>query len=328
MADPNSNYAGDLIATTLETFMREQPTDVIFKGIPLWEQLKSKNRVRKDGGKRIEEPLMYAKSTAVGSYSGLDTMDISTQTGFTNADFDWKQYYGTVTISGADRRKNQGKSAIYNLLDARWEQARMSLADVMASDIFLDGTGNSSKKLTGLALAVDSAGTYGNISRSSNSWWSSTETAAGGVLTLQGSTGLRKIYNDVMRGQNSMTPDLGIMTQTGFESYMALSDSGMRYTTAGDGNVSFTTPSLMYMNMRLVWDQYCQTQTMYILNTSYLALVTMEDMAGPDYKGDFAYEPLMKPVNQDSETAKFLFMGNLTSSNCARQGKLTGITNG
>lgn len=327
MAVPNSNYANDVASTTLEIFMRDKPSDVIFKGIPLWEQLKSKNRIRKAGGKRIEEPLMYAKSTAVGSYSGNDLLDISPQVGFTNADFDWKQYYATVTINGADERKNQGPMAIYSLLDAKWEQARMSLADAMAADIFLDGTGNSSKKLTGLALAVDSAGTYGNISRTANTWWSSIETAVTGVLVLQGSTGLRKIYNDVQRGQNSMQADLGITTQTGFESYVALSDSGMRFTTAGDGNLSYTTPSINYMGLRIVWDQYCQSGTFYVLNTQHMTLVTMEDMAGPDYKGDFAVVPFQRPANQDSKTAQLLWMGNLTTNNCARQGKLTGITN-
>lgn len=327
MAVPNSNYANDLASSTLETFMRDKPTDVIFKGIPLWEQLKGNNRVRKDGGKRIEEPLMYAKSTAVGSYSGTDLLDISPQSGFSNADFDWKNYYGTVTIDGPQERKNQGPMAIFSLLDAKWEQARMSLADAMAADLFLDGTGNSSKKLTGLALAVDSAGTYGNISRSAQTWWSSIETAVGGVLVLQGSTGLRKIYNDVQRGQNSMTADLGITTQTGFESYVALSDSGMRYTTAGDGNVSYTTPSINYLGLRIVWDQYCQSGVFYVLNTNHMSLVVMENMAGPDWKGDFAVQPFVRPANQDSKTAQILWMGNLTTNNCARQGKLTGITN-
>ncbi len=334
MAVGNANYNTDLVSSTFEIFMREQPSDVIFGDLVLFDLLAKKGKVSKKGGLKILEPLMYKKSTAVGSYQGWDTLDISPQSGLTNAEYAWKQYYGTVAIDGYTELLNQGPAAILDILKARFDQAKMSLADAMNEDMYGDGTGNSSKDVDGLAIMIDSAGTYGNISRTDNSWWGAQETAVSAVLQIQGSTGMRRMYNDCSLGRGRMTPDGLVTTQAIYESYEALMDPNMRFTNTGSENVGFKNMNLMFRDAPLFWDDYCQSGVMYFLNSNRMKLVVMSsrdggvNRGGDDSfdKGDFRTEPFEKPINQDGRVAKFFWMGNLTASNCRHLGKLTTIS--
>lgn len=316
----NANYETALLTMTLEKFLHKKAADAIFEDLALFEFLNAKGRVKRDldGGKNIVTPLMYGKSTAVGSYSGYDLLDVSPQEGFTNAEYEWKQYYATVAISGEEEEKNAGEMAMLNLLDNKWMQARLSLRDKLNTDSFLDGTGNGSKNITGLALMVDSAGNYGNIARASNSWWAAQETAVSGALTIEGSTGMRRMYNDCALGKGKMTPDFILCEQEAFEAYEALMAPYLRYTTGSEGNAVFSNDNLRFRKATLFWDEACTSQTMYFLNTNVITLAM---------RRDFRVEPFQKPINQDAKIAKILWMGQLCASNCRHLGKLTGITN-
>ena len=330
---PNSNYATDLIASTLEIYWSERPSDAVFGELALWRELASRARKSKQGGQKILVPIMYQKSTAVGSYDGYDVLDVTPQQPLTNAEFDWKFYYGTVSIDNPTQLKNRGPGAIINILKARIAQAEMSLADKLDADMFLDGTGNSSKDVVGLALMVDSAGTYGNISRTTYTWWGAQETAVSGVLAIGGSTGMRRSYNDCALGPTRRTPDFIITTQPIFEAYEAMMDPYMRFTNQSDVNAVFTRQNLMFRDAKMFWDDYCQTQTLYMLNSKHMSIVELDSREGSVDQGDdrdtgsFRLKPSQTPINQDAEVSQFFWAGNLVADNCKRLGKLTGVTN-
>lgn len=316
----NANYNTDLLATTFELFLSKQPKDAIFNDLVLFDVLEKRAKIKRKGGIKLLEPLMYAKSTSGGSYSGYDTFDVSPQEGFTNAEYSWKFYEWSISISGPEELQNAGESQMIDLLEGKWEQTRMSMQDKLDQDSFLDGTGNNSKELTGLALMVDNAGTYGNIVRSTNTWWKAVETAAGGVLAVSGSAGMRRIFNDASLGKAKRTPNLIIGTQIEFEAYEALMDANMRFTNTGEQNVGFSNPNLMFRSAPLFWDEYCQSGVMYFLNTEFMKLVVHEER-------DFKTSEWKKPVNQDAKVAQIFFAGEMVSSNCRHLAKLTGITN-
>ena len=332
----NSNYATDLIATTMETYLKTRASDAIFGDLALWSAfIKGKSvSQRKQGGLKIVIPVSYRKSTAVGSYSGSEPLDITPQQVVTLAEQDWKQYFLSVTMAWDEALKNSGDTAKLNILKARTVQAETSLADAMNADLFLDGTGNSSKKIVGLALAVDSAGTYEGISRTSDTWWSAVQTAAGGVLTMGGSAGLRRFYNDCSLGRNRMQPDLIVTTQIIHEAYEALMDPYMRFTVGGDQQAAFSNQNLMFRRGKFIWDENCQSQVLYALNTSTFNLVEM-DTRGADVVsseddrdvGSFRIGEPREPVNQDTRVWLAFWMGNLTCDNPRFNGKMTGITN-
>jgi len=315
----NPNYDTALLTTTFNKFVSKQAADVIFNDLALFEYLNSKGSVKKrvDGGVKMLVHLMYGKNTAVQSYSGYDTLDVSPQKGLTNAEFELKQYNIPISISGREEQLNAGEAQMIDLLESKWDQARMSLRDKLNSDGFLDGTGNNSKDITGLALMVDSTGTYGNIARSTNSWWAAQETAVGGSLTIEGSAGMRRIYNDCSLGKGTMVPDGILTTQTLFEKYESLMAPYMRYTVGGDANAVFTNDNLRFRKAMMFWDAECQSEVMYFLNSKVIEMRVKRDMQ---------VVPFQVPINQDAKVAHIRWMGELVAKNCRHLGKLTGAT--
>lgn len=329
----NANYSNDLLTTTLELYMRSRPADAIFGEIGLFSWLSKKAKVRKEGGLKILEPITYRKSTSVGSYSGYDTLDLTPQEGLTNAEYEWKQYYGTVVISGRELMLNQGKPRLINLLDQKVQQMETSLVDKVNTDLFLDGSGNDSKEFTGLAAMILASGTYGNIARSAYSWWRSNVTAVGGPLSIEGASGIRRMYNDCSLGKGRMAPTAILTTQIAYEAFEAMMSPYFRFNT-GDNTPALEGQNLKYKKAGLMWDDMCQSGVMYFLNDRVMNFVFHSDRASLDVdqkedrdEGVFRLEPFTKPDNQDAQSAKAFLMGNLTCNNPRYLGKFTGLSN-
>jgi len=315
----NTNYATALLTSTFNKYISKQPADTIFNDLALYEYLNSKGSVKKriDGGLKMLVPLLYGKNTGVQSYSGYDLLDVSPQEGITAAEYELKQYNIPIAISGREEELNAGEAQQFELLEAKWDQARMSLRDKLNSDAFLDGTGNAGKDITGLALMIDSAGTYGNIVRSTNSWWGAQETAVGGALTIDGSTGMRRMYNDCALGKGTMVPDGILTTQTLFEKYESMMAPQLRYTVGGDANAVFQNDNLKFRAAQIMWDQECQSGVVYFLQSKVIEMRVKRDME---------VVPFQVPVNQDAKIGHIRWMGELVCKNCRHLGKLTGAT--
>jgi len=166
---------------------------------------------------------------------------------------------------------------------------------------------------------VDSTGTYGNIVRSANSWWGSQETAVSGALAVDGSTGMRRMFNDCSLGRAKRTPNFLVGTQAIYEAYEQLLLPQLRYTVVGEGNAVFKSDNLMFRNAPMFWDADCQTGILYFLNDDFMKFVQME---GEELK----LHPFQEPINQAASVAKLTWMGNMSCSNCRHLGKLTGIS--
>jgi hypothetical protein len=106
-------------------------------------------------------------------YSGAEELDISAQDTFTAAEFNYKQLAGNAVITGLEQIQNSGKEAVHNLLKSRIRNLEKSLKNTMATALYADGTGTSSKELGGLQLLVSDAGTgtVGGIISSTETWW-------------------------------------------------------------------------------------------------------------------------------------------------------------
>lgn len=276
----------------------------------------------KDGGERIVVPLMYGKNTTAGSYSGYDNLDTTPQTGIDAAEFNWKQYSVSITISGEEERKNAGsKTRIIDLLEAKTNQAELSLKEALGQGMFSDGTGNGAKDLTGFQAMISASGTYGGVNSAVHTWWQANATAVSGALTI---ALMRTKFNESSVGGKD-TPDLITTTQSRYESYEAL-------LTNFNGNVSFFTQSedqkklgdagfmsLGFKGRPIVWDELQPTNTMYFLNTKHMKMVVHS-------AANIKVTPFVKPENQDARVAQVLFMGNLTCDRRKSFGVLSAIT--
>lgn len=272
-----------------------------------------KKGMKLDGGLKINQPILYATNSAGGSYDGgADPLTITDNEQITSAEYDWKYYYGNITILRKDELRNSGKAAIVNFVKSKVQVCEMTLKDSMGTDLYGDGTGNSNKALDGLAIAVDSSGTYGGITRSDHAWWAAQEDGTNTVVSLpnlQTMWGQCSIDND--------TPTLITTTQANFNRFYNGLTPQMRYSDNETGAAGFK--NLMFNTAPLVVDSKVPTGYMYFLNERYLELVTHKDE-------NFRFEPFIKPTNQNAALAKIYWAGNLTCSNCRMQGKFTALT--
>lgn len=311
MADPN---IGLLLSTTLKKY-RKTLVDNIHKSNAVLYWLRENNAVKElDGGERITVPLMYGKNDTATSYSGYDTLLTTPQTGIDAAEYNWKQYSSSITISGEEERKNSGSSKIIDILDAKTKQARMSLTEKLSEGIFSDGTGNGSKDLTGLTAMVSASGTYGGINSATYTWWAATVDSTSESLSL---ADMRAAFNSASLGGRD-TPNLIVTSQTLFQVYEGLLTATLQTQTIGTkklGDAGFQV--LEFKGVPIVWDEQCATGSMFFLNTNHMNLSVHKD-------ANFEVTDFVKPENQDARVAQILLMGNLT---CDRRKSFSLLSN-
>lgn len=313
MAAGNSNFDA-LLATTLAKY-RDRLTDNVFTARPLTYFLMEKGRLRMDdGGTKIVEPLVYGQNSTVASYSGYDTISLTAQAGISAAEFDWKQYAASIAISGIEEAKNNGESAILNLLEAKIMQAEESMREGFNQMFFGDGTGNSGKNWNGLGNIVESGNTVGGIDSSDadNAWWRSYEENTAGALTL---AQMATAYNSVSVGNDH--PDMVLTSQTLYEKYESLLQPQLRYTDTKTADAGFQ--NLLFKSAPVTYDVHAPAGTMFFLNSKYLTLV------GHSQKW-FSQTEFVRPENMDAQYALIMCYGNLTVRNRKKHGKLTGKT--
>ena len=309
----NSNFDA-LLSTTLANY-RSQLTDNVFTARPLTYTLMDKGRIRMlNGGTKIVEPLIYGKNSTVSSYSGYDSLALTPQEGISSAEYDWKQYAASISISGIEEAKNNGDQEIINLLEAKIMQAEESMREAFNQMFFSDGTGNSSKDWNGLANLVAATGTVGNIDSTAtgNTFWKSYVESTATALTL---AQMSTAYNSVSVGNDH--PDTLLTTQTLFEKYEALLQPNLRFTDTKTADAGFQ--NLLFKAAPVMYDVHCPAGNFFFLNSKYITLV------GHSNKW-FAQTEFIKPEDVDARYALIMCYGNLTVRNRAKQGKLTAKT--
>ncbi len=307
----NSNF-DNLLTTTLANY-RKTLTDNVFTARPLTYSLMEKGRIRMlNGGTKIVEPLIYGLNSTVGSYSGYDSIALTPQEGISAAEFEWRQYAASISISGIEEAKNNGDAEIINLLEAKIMQAEESMREGFNTMFFGDGTGNSSKNWNGLGNLVESGNTVGGIDSSTYTWWRSYEENTVAALTL---AQMATAYNTVSVGNDH--PDTLLTTQTLFEKYEALLQPNLRYTDTKTADAGFQ--NLLFKAAPVMYDTGCTSGTFFFLNSKYLTLVGHSDKW-------FSQTAFISPEDTDARYALIMCYGNLTVRNRKKQGKLTAKT--
>ena len=315
MAAGNSNF-DEILSTTLKNYIPKL-TDNIFSARPLFYALTNGQTIRRiSGGAKIVVPVIYGTNSTAGSYDGTDTISTTAQTGISAAEYSWKQYAATVTISGIEEAKNNGEAQIIDLLEGKIFQTQETVIENMNTMFFGNGTGNSSKDWLGLNALVGSTGSPGGIDATDadTSWWRSAVTNQGSAAITLAS--MATLYNNCSVGNDQ--PTIGITGQNQYEAYEALLVDQIRYTDTDMADGGFQ--NLLFKGCPLTFDGTLEGEgKLFLLNTKYLQLVAHSDVW-------FKPTPFVRPTNQDAVYSQLLCYGELTTSNRARQGYMYGIT--
>jgi hypothetical protein len=308
MANPTDGRTlADVAATTVDAYLPGL-VDNFFNSNPLWLRLASKERVLLDGGDQIRQSIIYTGMTA-GSYSANDTFDIQRVQTKTVMLFDWSQYYCNLTIDGRTMLKNEGGATkVMDLVEAEMETARITLADTLGTDLYLDGTGNANKALLGLIAGIDAGSnvaSYGGITRSANG---AQGTAVQGVVNTTGGALNLPLLNSIMGSATIQParPDLIMTTQSMWDKVWDRVQPQQRFPV-GPGFEDLAKIGYNAINFNgaaVVPDSKCASGNMWFLNTDYIKLIIHKSR-------DFHFTGFQKPANQDVLVGQILFAGQL-----------------
>lgn len=229
---------------------------------------------------------MYNDSATnnTNSYSGYEVLNVSQNSPISAAQFSITQYASAVSISGLEMIQNSGKEAIIDLLDGRMAVAEAQIANRISGDLYLDGTGNAGKNLTGLGAAVPdspSTGTYGGIDRATWSFWRSV--AYSGVSNGGAAVSASNIqqYMDAVAVQlirGTDKPDLIVADNNYYRLYLQSLQAIQRITDSGSSMAGAGFASLKYFGAGMASDvvldggigSSATANHMFFLNTKYL----------------------------------------------------------
>jgi len=312
---------GDIAATAVDNYLPGL-IDLFFNSNPILVRLMSKERVLLDGGDNIRQPILYDRVNG-GSYSGLDTFDISRRRTRTVLQFDWSQYYANLTVDGRTLLKTSGAGTrVLDLVEAEMETARLTLAELMGVDLFGDGTANDSKVLIGLIAAIDDGTNvtkYGGITRDS----SVEGTAVKGNLNTTGGALNLALVNTAMGSATIQPhrPDLVASPQAMWDRFWERVQPSQR-EPVGPGfddlaRVGFN--AINFNGAAVVVDSHVAAGNVWLINTDFLKLIIHRDR-------DFYFAGWQKPTDQDALVGQILWAGQLVCQAPRLSTRMTGLT--
>lgn len=312
-------------------------------------------------GHQLSKPIKYQKSGLGGSFSGLDTHSTSTVQTRVLMTYDVRGYEMPVVIPGMEKAVNRTPAQVLGLVATEVESAQEDAMDDIGDMLYGDGTGNSSKDFLGLDALNDdgtSVDSIGGLSRTTYTTLQSTRTASGGTLDLDKIATLTTAVSG--GGAARQQVSIFISDETVRDHYESLLSATVRanYESFGvprmtrrskapiraselGGAAGFT--SLTFRGIPWIADEKSTSQTLWALNENYLDWYGLND---PDLKSismgrnthdsvyndapreniGFQWTGFMRPINQYGEVAHMYLLGQFTTFNPRRLGRLTGIT--
>ena len=323
MAFANTSVS-DIIATNIQA-RSGVLADNVTNNNALLRRIKQRGNVKTfSGGNVILEEIMYndTNTNNTNSYSGYEILNVSQNSPISAAQYSITQYASAVSISGLEMIQNSGKAAIIDLLDGRMNIAEAQLQNRLGGDIYLDGTGNSGKNITGLAAAVPDAptsGTYGGIDRATWSFWQSIKYAGvvnGGAAVTASNI---QAYMDALAVQlirGTDKPDLIVADNVYYRLYLQSLQSIQRISDSGSSMAGAGFASLKYYGAGMASDVVLDGGIGSAATASHLWFITTNYMPfRPHAERNFV--PIggeRQAVNQDAVVKLIGWAGNLTSS--------------
>jgi len=232
-----SSQFNELTYVTRRAFIPKMVVQ-LYNSTPLMAALLANSQQATGGVSSVTVPVQGAQfvNAQWSDYSGSFAQP-AVQQGAYNAEFDLKLMIAPVPFLGMEGAVQQDH-AIIPLIEARMNDATNVMMDAMAYSLYNNTT--DTQQFTGLPAAVSASGTYGNIDRSTYSWWQSKAYAAGSVNPTRQNV-LQYISGTVKNGAE--VPTFGVcgfgtwtllaQDYVGQEQYVITPGTGFDNTTDG-----------------------------------------------------------------------------------------------
>jgi hypothetical protein len=198
---------------------------------------------------------------------------VTTDTALVN---DLKVYYTNITLYGFDSMKNDSELAVFSQVEAKFTNASLKMAKLLATNMYLDGQAARIKHLNGLAEWYDDANVYTTVGGITRADVGTISTVGGlnaycATLTTFNLRSLNTAYGNAWFGADHV--DLIACTQNGWNLIWEAMQPNQRYMDKESDLGVAGFQSLRFNGAEAVIDKYAPTGTtgkMYGINTKYV----------------------------------------------------------
>lgn len=292
------------------TFNKKLPgaVDNVYGSNPAISLMKAQGQVILDGGKEVEQPIIYDKLN--GDWYGTgDSFNTATKNTMTAFILPWRRLYVNVTIDGIEDLQNAGAAAVFSHAGQKVDQSQRTLKDKLGTGLFGSSNDSGGKAMSGLEEWLDDGtnfSTIGGITRGTDvvgTAAKATYEATAGSWTipdLQDEYGTTTFENEKV--------DLIITTQTLWNALMMRVQPQQRYPIQGTQSAKLAAigfDALQYQRAGVVVDSHVQSGRVYGVTMKYAKLFVHKKRPGDKIRG------WMPTSNKDERVTQVLWAGNL-----------------
>ena len=315
MAEPGLS---ELVVHTTRKFMKKFKDNIGNHNAVLKSMQLNGGLDKEDGGRTISCPIYYAENGNFVRFSDAQPIPIGFNTTMSAYEYEWKQWGGSIGITGRDELINSGKEARFKLLKGRLEVLKMTLKNELNADLLSDGTADSGLQIGGAALGIPTdptSGSIGGIDRSvaANAFARSYKfqtgvdgTGAGSAVNI--AEYLTTCLTNTTRGEDR--PKI-VLHGKSFWGYLSKAARALqRFVEATDPKLGFNNiiyegvPQVLANGLNFGSQTQLGDTTSLGINTEHTKLVMHRDC-------DMMALPEMQSFNQYAKVQLVLSMGNM-----------------
>jgi len=286
--------------------------DNVYKSSPVFTRLRTRNAERFEGGLTVKHPIAFAELNG-GAFQRGGTFNISYVQTDTALEVSPKYYYVNTTLFGTDNVLARGPEQAMSYVESKMVNASGKMAKLLATDIFLDGTGvvSAAINLNGFLGALDNGNTYtsyGGVTRSDLGVANGTNNAGINAYVNTVATfnmqALQTAYGGAWFGNEHV--DLIATTQAIWNIIWNKILPQQRFMEESTDVAKIGFQSMRWNGSSICVDQYCPASHIFGLNTKYIQfwISTL-----PKYQ--FGFTGFKEAQNTDDVAGQYLFAGNL-----------------
>ena len=229
MALTTTEKLGEAFSLALE-YRAPGTQDLVSNANAILFVMRNRGGFKTYSGPTIRVRQLYAETGSYTRYQGAQFLSPNPTDLFNDAEFTPKMGAVSMMLTGQEILQNAGSNQLEDVFEMHIDAAETELQDRFVED--LHSAGSSDNQIGGLQLAIPtttSTGSYGGISRVSNTQWRTTTynansiTVAGTAITAVTSTTIRPLFNNAVfaRSRGKKGPDLLVCSTQHYQAYDA-----------------------------------------------------------------------------------------------------------
>lgn len=256
--------------------------------------------IRTGGGPNLRWTATVAKPT-VETVKGFKVLNTIQPNQFRSVSLPWAHYVTAISVDQDTEDANMGEQQVFDLVRAMLDNGRKALGEMMAIDIYADGTApDATERLASLQVAAHVSNTYATVNRdATTTWWNSKvyRDAGGEEPSLTKINEQRITLSDA-----DVVPDLILTSKKIFNKLWSQAFPNQQLSDRDDPMIGWEHISLG--RTRITWSKYCPADHVYYLSFREIRIVVHEG-------AEFDLLPEVRSPNQLAWTRFLRWKGQL-----------------